>query len=380
MYRFTGRRVFRKQCVLLRQWQLVATERLQLRVGIARARNRWRRARGVELLRAWRIAKRATRLGTSCVTRRAFRAWYASARGTQFANAIVARGTRRRAQRGVANTFVAWARAVAPSRVAAAEKRVAAAEAAATAALDCLEKCQREAKSDRDALAEALTRNQETTSALAHAERRSSALAPSGGGVLETPLGWRLLDPANAAREVAELVASPTGKESGKDVGKKSEKNSAARAVASNIHALMDPCPPVFIPDKDPYALDSTEDGSPASSGVSVTLLPGGDVVSFAALSVSTPALELVNLKNGLDGLGEKENAIPPWNIDPCMAWCTAGTVKAVKGTPPVGRENPATCFVPAATAGTCWGFPKSGHRPFAGCPPVSNVYYIHHN
>ena len=94
----------------------------------------------------------------------------------------------------------------------------------------------------------------------------------------------------------------------------------------------LDPCPPVFIPDRDPYALDATEDGAPSTSGVVVTLLPGGKIVTFAALAVSTPS------------------ATTRWDLDPAAKWLAAET-EAVAGAAPPARESPAVCALPAATA-----------------------------
>ena len=346
VFRFAGRRVFRKKCAIIEAWHSVSKQRKELRVAVARARGRWRDARGKLIIKAWRSVKKAARLGNFFSQKRAFDVWSASAKNTQFANLVVVRGTRRHLLQIKVNAFVHWARAVAPTQVAAAEKRVAAAEAAAAQALNLVEKCKREQMSDREALVASNIRREEALSALASAELRAAALAPNGGGVLETPLGWRALAPKNA-EEVAEIVTSPggTGKQSGKSRGGEDFGKGKDSAAVTHMSVLMDPCPPVFIPDRDPYALDAAEDGSPSTSGTAVTLLPGGDVVSFAALVVETPGFETLK--------GETLNLKtlnPQWNIDPDASWCTASS-STVKGSPPAGRENPGVCAVPAATA-----------------------------
>ena len=119
------------------------------------------------------------------------------------------------------------------------------------------------------------------------AERRAGALAPTGGGLLETPLGWRGVQTANAS-VVAEMGTSAHLGGAKQTRGGEAATNPDEKSVG--VSKPLDPCPPVFIPDRDPYALDATEDGAPSTSGVVVTLLPGGKIVTFAALAVSTPS------------------------------------------------------------------------------------------
>ena len=87
---------------------------------------------------------------------------------------------------------------------------------------------------------------------------------------------------------------------------------------------------PVFIPDRDPYALDATG-RRPSTSGVVVTLLPGGKIVTFAALAVSTPS------------------ATTRWDLDPAAKWLAAET-RRLRARRPDAR-GPAVCALPAATA-----------------------------
>ena len=64
------------------------------------------------------------------------------------------------------------------------------------------------------------------------------------------------------------------------------------------------------------------EDGAPSTSGVVVTLLPGGKIVIFAALAISTPS------------------ATTRWDLDPAAKWLAAET-EAVAGAAPPARESP---------------------------------------
>ena len=327
-WRFAGRRVRRRKRDVLGAWRAVARARLELRVAVARARVRWQASRGTQLVRAWHVAKRASKLAERTAARRAFGSWEASARARAFAETLAARGARNRARRAFSAAFVAWARLAAPRRVADAETRVAAAEGRAAEAETLANRADRAAAADREALASVSARAEALAGALASAERRAGALAPTGGGLVETPLGWRAVQAANAS-VVAEMGTSPDG----------GAKKTRGGATAPNpekgvgVSAPPDPRPPVFIPDRDPYALDATEDGAPSTSGVAVTLLPGGESVTFTALAVSTPS------------------ATSRWDVDPAAKWLATGAEAAVAGEAPPGRESPAVCALPVATA-----------------------------
>ena len=285
VYRFAGRRVRRRKIILLHAWRATARERLRLRVAVARARGRWQAARGAQLVRAWHVAKRASKHAKRVLFSRAFGAWEASARERRFAETLAARGARNRARRAFSAALVAWARLAAPRMVANAEARVVAAEAKAA-----------EARSPRTArtvpprwtarrwLPPPRTESLAGSLASAGAAR---ALAPTGGGLLETPLGWRGVQTANAS-VVAEMGTSAHLGGAKQTRGGEAATNPDEKSVG--VSKPLDPCPPVFIPDRDPYALDATEDGAPSTSGVAVTLLPGGKIVTFAALAVSTPS------------------------------------------------------------------------------------------
>jgi len=326
VYRFAGRRVRRRKIIILGAWRAVARERLRLRVAVARARGRWQAARGAQLVRAWHVAKRASKRARRVLFSRAFGAWEASARARRFAETLAARGARNRARRAFSAAFVAWARLAAPRKVANAEARVVAAEAKAAEARSLADRADRAAASDREALASAAARTESLAGSLASAERRAGALAPTGGGLLETPLGWRGVQAANAEMGVAEMGTSAhLG-------GDKQTRGEADAAVNPAVNPPLDSCPPVFIPDRDPYALDATEDGAPSTSGVAVTLLPGGKTVTFAALAVSTPS------------------ETSRWDLDPAAKWLAAGA-ETVAGAAPPARESPAVCALPAATA-----------------------------
>ena len=338
VFRFAGRRVRREKRDVLFAWRAVERQRRQLRVAVARARGRWQNARSAQLMRAWHVAKRAAKLSRRTSARRAFEAWEARARARRFAATLASRGARNRARRGFCSAFVAWARLAAPRRVAEAEARVSAAEAKAQEARVLADRTNAAAALDREALASAAARAESLAGSLAAAERRAGALAPTGGGLLETPLEWRAV-PASNASVVAEMVTSPGGgaektrggKAAPKPKERDEDKEKAKKVVG--VSALLDPCPPVFIPDRDPFALDATEDGAPSTSGVAVTLLPGGETITFAALAVSTPG------------------ASSPWELDPAARWLEAGSAERVKGEAPPGRESPAVCALPAATA-----------------------------
>ena len=213
--------------------------------------------------------------------------------------------------------------------VANAEARVVAAEAKAAEARSLADRADRAAASDREALASAAARTESLAGSLASAERRAGALAPTGGGLLETPLGWRGVQTANAS-VVAEMGTSAHLGGAKQTRGGEAATNPDEKSVG--VSKPLDPCPPVFIPDRDPYALDATEDGAPSTSGVVVTLLPGGKIVTFAALAVSTPS------------------ATTRWDLDPAAKWLAAET-EAVAGAAPPARESPAVCALPAATA-----------------------------
>jgi hypothetical protein len=336
VFRFAGRRVRRKKRDVLFAWRAVARQRTQLRVAVARARGRWQNARGAQLVRAWHVAKRASKLCRRASARRAFEAWEARARARRFAATLASRGARNRARRGFRSAFVAWARLAAPRRVAEAEARVSAAEAKAQEARVLADRTNAAAALDREALASAAARAESLAGSLASAERRAGALAPTGGGLLETPLEWRAVLASNAS-VVAEMVTSPGGgakkTRGGAAAPKPKEGDEDAETAVVGVSALLDPCPPVFIPDRDPFALDATEDGAPSTSGVAVTLLPGGETITFAALAVSTPG------------------ASSPWDVDPAARWLEAGSAERVAGAAPPGRESPAVCALPAATA-----------------------------
>ena len=325
VYRFAGRRVRRRKIIILGAWRAVARERLRLRVAVARARGRWQAARGAQLVRAWHVAKRASKQAKRVLFSRAFGAWEASARARRFAETLAARGARNRARRAFSAAFVAWARLAAPRKVANAEARVVAAEAKAAEARSLADRADRAAASDREALASAAARTESLAGSLASAERRAGALAPTGGGLLETPLGWRGVQAANAEMGVAEMGTSA-------HLGGAKQTRGGAAAVTPAVNPPLDSCPPVFIPDRDPYALDATEDGAPSTSGVAVTLLPGGKTVTFAALAVSTPS------------------ETSRWDLDPAAKWLAAGA-ETVAGAAPPARESPAVCALPAATA-----------------------------
>ena len=329
VYRFAGRRVRRRKIILLHAWRATARERLRLRVAVARARGRWQAARGAQLVRAWHVAKRASKHAKRVLFSRAFGAWEASARERRFAETLAARGARNRARRAFSAAFVAWARLAAPRMVANAEARVVAAEAKAAEARSLADRADRAAASDREALASAAARTESLAGSLASAERRAGALAPTGGGLLETPLGWRGVQTANAS-VVAEMGTSAHLGGAKQTRGGEAATNPDEKSVG--VSKPLDPCPPVFIPDRDPYALDATEDGAPSTSGVVVTLLPGGKIVTFAALAVSTPS------------------ATTRWDLDPAAKWLAAET-EAVAGAAPPARESPAVCALPAATA-----------------------------
>ena len=336
VYRFAGRRVRRHKRNVLGAWRTVARERLELRVAVARARGRWQAARGAQLVRAWHAAKRASKRARRASARRAFGAWEARARARAFAETLAARGERNRARRGFRSAFAAWARLAAVRRVAGAEARVSAAEARAAEARGLADRADRAAASDREALASVSAQAESLAGSLASAERRAGALAPTGGGLLETPLGWRAVRASNVS-VVADMVTSPGGgakktREEDTAAPERSDAQKGAKKVVG-VSALLDPCPPVFIPDRDPYALDATEDGAPSTSGVAVTLLPGGETVTFAALAVSTPS------------------ATSRWDLDPAARWLAAGAEAAAAGAAPPGRESPAVCALPAATA-----------------------------
>ena len=207
VYRFAGGRVRRRKIILLHAWRATARERLRLRVAVARARGRWQAARGAQLVRAWHVAKRASKHAKRVLFSRAFGAWEASARERRFAETLAARGARNRARRAFSAAFVAWARLAAPRMVANAEARVVAAEAKAAEARSLADRADRAAASDREALASAAARTESLAGSLASAERRARALAPTGGGLLETPLGWRGVQTANAS-VVAEMGTS----------------------------------------------------------------------------------------------------------------------------------------------------------------------------
>ena len=329
VYRFAGRRVRRRKILLLHAWRTTARERLRLRVAVARARGRWQAARGAQLVRAWHVAKRASKHAKRVLFSRAFGAWEASARERRFAETLAARGARNRARRAFSAAFVAWARLAAPRMVANAEARVVAAEAKAAEARSLADRADRAAALDREALASAAARTESLAGSLASAERRAGALAPTGGGLLETPLGWRGVQAANAS-VVAEMGTSAHLGGAKLTRGGEAATNPDEESVG--VSKPLDPCPPVFIPDRDPYALDATEDGAPSTSGVVVTLLPGGKIVTFAALAVSTPS------------------ATTRWDLDPAAKWLAAET-EAVAGAAPPARESPAVCALPAATA-----------------------------
>ena len=329
VYRFAGRRVRRRKIILLHAWRTTARERLRLRVAVARARGRWQAARGAQLVRAWHVAKRASKHAKRVLFSRAFGAWEASARERRFAETLAARGARNRARRAFSAAFVAWARLAAPRMVANAEARVVAAEAKAAEARSLADRADRAAALDREALASAAARTESLAGSLASAERRAGALAPTGGGLLETPLGWRGVQTANAS-VVAEMGTSAHLGGAKQTRGGEAATNPDEKSVG--VSKPLDPCPPVFIPDRDPYALDATEDGAPSTSGVVVTLLPGGKIVTFAALAVSTPS------------------ATTRWDLDPAAKWLAAET-EAVAGAAPPARESPAVCALPAATA-----------------------------
>ena len=329
VYRFAGRRVRRRKIILLHAWRATARERLRLRVAVARARGRWQAARGAQLVRAWHVAKRASKHAKRVLFSRAFGAWEASARERRFAETLAARGARNRARRAFSAAFVAWARLAAPRMVANAEARVVAAEAKAAEARSLADRADRAAALDREALASAAARTESLAGSLASAERRAGALAPTGGGLLETPLGWRGVQTANAS-VVAEMGTSAHLGGAKQTRGGEAATNPDEKSVG--VSKPLDPCPPVFIPDRDPYALDATEDGAPSTSGVVVTLLPGGKIVTFAALAVSTPS------------------ATTRWDLDPAAKWLAAET-EAVAGAAPPARESPAVCALPAATA-----------------------------
>ena len=329
VYRFAGRRVRRRKIILLHAWRATARERLRLRVAVARARGRWQAARGAQLVRAWHVAKRASKHAKRVLFSRAFGAWEASARERRFAETLAARGARNRARRAFSAAFVAWARLAAPRMVANAEARVVAAEAKAAEARSLADRADRAAALDREALASAAARTESLAGSLASAERRAGALAPTGGGLLETPLGWRGVQTANAS-VVAEMGTSAHLGGAKQTRGGEAATNPDEKSVG--VSKPLDPCPPVFIPDRDPYALDATEDGAPSTSGVAVTLLPGGKIVTFAALAVSTPS------------------ATTRWDLDPAAKWLAAET-EAVAGAAPPARESPAVCALPAATA-----------------------------
>ena len=92
VYRFAGRRVRRRKIIILGAWRATARERLRLRVAVARARGRWQAARGAQLVRAWHVAKRASKQAKRVLFSRAFGAWEASARARRFAETLAARG------------------------------------------------------------------------------------------------------------------------------------------------------------------------------------------------------------------------------------------------------------------------------------------------
>ena len=289
------------------------------RRGRARAGDGVRRARGAQLVRAWHVAKRASKHAKRVLFSRAFGAWEASARERRFAETSGARRAKQSAPR--VQRRVRGVRRVSRHRVWSQTRR---------RALSPRKRKPRRRVASRTArtVPPRRTARRGFRRRADGVARRFSGVggAPRGrarahrrGCLLETPLGWRGVQTANAS-VVAEMGTSAHLGGAKQTRGGEAATNPDEKSVG--VSKPLDPCPPVFIPDRDPYALDATEDGAPSTSGVVVTLLPGGKIVTFAALAVSTPS------------------ATTRRDLDPAAKWLAAET-EAVAGAAPRRARAP---------------------------------------
>lgn len=293
-------------------WREMTARRRVVRVAVSRARAVWRRAKLARFAKAWRAFAAASASARATAALEHVHAWRAEAEKASRLEAAEARAAALFVPRRTRHAMREWRRATASSRAATLASKITELEGAKATLEAEREALRRAADVDRAAAREAAEREEETKASLAAAETRAAATAPFGGGLLESPLAWRRVEPAEASPDDASL-----------------------RRLAGT--ALPDPAPPVFIPDLSSGSssedlLFDASDGEPSASGVAVVLLAG-----------AAPTMKALALRVDVE-----QSAL--WSLEPTTRWVALDDA-AVAGTAPAPRERPATCALPAGTA-----------------------------